>query len=102
MQSWLADDTAAAGNIEDLKEWWENLSIRGLDYDYVFPALKSVIVTKPDKLERVTNTFHRSDVVITTKGTSYLGAPISSEAFVADFIEDKSLGWSTKSSNPLT
>ena len=75
MQSWFADDAAAAGNIEDLKEWWENLSIQGLDYGYFPNALKSVIVVKPDKLERATNTFRGSDAIFTTEGTRYLGAP---------------------------
>ena len=96
MQTWFADDAAAAGNIEDLKEWWENLSTRGPDYGYFPNALKSVIVVKPDKLEKATETFRGLDAVITTERTRYLGAPIGSEAFVTHFIEGQVSGWVNK------
>ena len=87
MQIWFADDAAAAGKLADFREWWDILSTYGLEYGYFPNALKTVIVTKPELLERATNTFSDLEVTVTTEGTRYLGAPIGSEEFVTGFIE---------------
>ena len=96
MQIWFADDAAAAGKLTDLKEWWEKLSISGPDYGYFPNALKTVIVTKPEHLERATNTFSDSEVTVTIEGTKYLGAPIGSIEFTTGSIEKQVTEWIDK------
>ena len=96
MQIWFADDTAAAGKLADLREWWDILSTYGPEYGYFPNALKTIIVTKPELLERATNTFSDSEVTVTTEGTRYLGAPIGSEEFVTSFIEKQVTEWIDK------
>jgi hypothetical protein len=93
MQTWFADDAAAAGKLTDIREWWDKLSICGPDYGYFPNATKTVVVTKPEHFERATNMFSDLELTVTTEGTRYLGAPVGSEDFVNAFIEKKVAEW---------
>ena len=51
-QVWLADDATGAGNLKDLRKWWDLIQADGIKYGYHVKPSKSWIVLKnPDRFE---------------------------------------------------
>ena len=83
-QIWYADDSAACGSIEQLRSWWNQLSVEGPDF--ANPS-KTWLVTKESYFENATNIFAGTGVNVTSSGRPYLGAAIGSEQFVEEYVK---------------
>ena len=92
-QCWYADDSAAGGNILNLKWWWDLLQVLGPRYGYFPNGTKSWLVVKEDALDSVREVFDGTDIHITTEGHRYLGGVIGSEAFEQQFLQQKVQDW---------
>ena len=75
-QVWYADDSAAAGKITQVWQWWETLAKEGPRFGYFVNPDITWLVTKEAHLEAATSLFAGIGVNITSEGRSYLGAAI--------------------------
>ena len=91
-QIWYADDSAASGQLSEVRQWWDNLLNIGPHYGYFPKASKTWLIVKSDYEEAAKEMF--KDVNITTVGHKYLGSFIGTEEGVKDFIEDQIVSWS--------
>ena len=94
-QVWYADDAAAVGKIEDLRNWWERLTTIGPGFGYFPNAAKPWLVTKEVFHNSATSTFANTGVNITTNGRPYFGAAIGSNEYVKEEVESKVKEWTT-------
>ena len=93
-QVWLADDATGAGNLADLRNWWDLIKSDGVKYGYYVKPSKSWLVLKnPDKLEDCKRLFESSPINITVQGKRHLGASIGSHEFKNSYIDDKVARW---------
>ena len=93
-QVWFADDAAASGSIESLKEFWESIQRDGSDFGYHPNASKSVLIVKnPANLSEAKRIFQDMNIIITSDGERHLGAVVGSEDFKKQFIEEKVGKW---------
>ena len=62
-QVWLADDATGAGNLADLRNWWDLIKSDGVKSGYYVKPSKSWLVLKnPDKLEDCKRLFESSPI----------------------------------------
>ena len=73
-QSWYADDSSAAGQLEEMKTWWEELCQTGPNYGYFPLPKKTVLIVKPEHNERAQKIFENTNVTITMEGERHMGA----------------------------
>ena len=92
-QVWYADDAAAGGKIQAVKQWWEKLSIHGEKFGYFPNAKKSWLIVKPNCLEEAKRVFSKTAVNITSEGRKYLGAALGTENFCNGYLSDAILDW---------
>ena len=83
-QVWYADDATAAGQLENLRQWWDNLVKHGADFGYFVNPSKTSLIVKESQHQDAMAYFENTDVSITTEGKSHLGAALGTEDFVQD------------------
>ena len=89
----MADDSAGAGALHALREWWDSLCSAGADYGYNTNSLKTVLLVKADLLEEAVAIFEGTGVRITLEGVRYLGSAVGEPAFLERFFLDKVEEW---------
>ena len=92
-QVWYADDSAAAGSISDIKQWWSALVSHGPSYGYFVNDFKTWLVVKKEAEALARDFFKDSSINITTEGRPYLGAPLGTLSFIHDFVSTKVEHW---------
>ena len=93
-QSWYADDAAACGRLQKLKDWWTRLSEIGPGFGYFPKPSKTVLIVKDLKfLPTAKSLFHGTGIKITLEGDRHLGAVIGSFNFKESFVKKKIEGW---------
>ena len=93
-QSWYADDSSAAGQLEEIKKWWEKLCDEGPKYGYYPKASKTVLILKDESLRtKAKKLFEDSGMMITCEGERHLGAVIGSDDFRKRYVSDKVAKW---------
>ena len=93
-QVWLADDATGAGNLSDLKKWWDLIVREGEKFGYYVKPSKSWLILKnPEKLNQTQALFKDSPINITTTGKRHLGASLGSEDFKTEYIDEKVQNW---------
>ena len=92
-QAWYADDASAAGQLKDLRIWWDALVSSGSDYGYHANATKTWLVTKTQHLQAATSAFSGTKVNITAEGRPYLGTAIGTKEYCDQFIEERVTKW---------
>lgn len=73
-QLWFADDAAAAGSLQEMKQWWDKLVERGPKYGYCVNPSKTWLVVKECHLNHAKEIFKDTGVQVTTDGKVYLGS----------------------------
>ena len=99
-QAWLADDSAAAGRLEELRKWWDTLCTIGRKYGYHTNSMKTYLLVKKDLLDDAERAFGGTGVQFTSSGFGYLGSAVGELNFVEDFFRKKVQDW-TKESEKL-
>ena len=67
-----ADDFSAAGKLDNLRKWWDTLTITGPKYGYYPEPTKTWLVVKPYASQRTTKIFFRTKIKSPMKGTDTL------------------------------
>ena len=89
IQSWYADDSSAAGELREMKKWWDALGSAGPKYGYFPLATKTVLIVKEEHLLKAQEIFGNSGVKITTAGERHMGAVIGSTEFKMEYVAHK-------------
>ena len=93
-QAWYADDSSAAGKLQEVKTWWQQLNTLGPRYGYYPKASKSILIIKDESLlPLATELFAGYNIEITCQGERHLGAVIGNERFKAQFVNNKVKKW---------
>ena len=92
-QAWLADDSAGAGRLRALRQWWDTLCDMGAQYGYNTNSTKTWLIVQPDLLEKANELLGATGVQITTEGVKYLGSAIGKRAYVESFLDLKVKEW---------
>lgn len=92
-QLWYADDACAAGRVQHLRTWWDHLTDLGPPYGYHPNVQKTWLVVKEDSIAEARIAFANTGVQITTNGWPYLGAPVGTPAYCADFLKEQVSTW---------
>jgi len=92
-QCWFADDATGCGSIQNIKAWWDELTVAGLDLNYYSNAGKCWLVTKPDKKKTARSIFGETAINITTEVRKHLGAALGSRSYLEQYINGKVEEW---------
>ena len=88
----FADDITAAGQINGLRKFWDELLTVG-PFGYFPKPSKSWLTVKPDQCENAVATFNGTKVQISIEGSKHLGAVIGSDAFKQRYLDEKVETW---------
>ena len=92
-QCWFADDATGCGSIQNIKVWWDELTVAGPDLGYHPNAGKCWLVTKPEKEETAWSIFEETAINITTEGRKHLGAALGSRSYLEQYVNGKVGEW---------
>ena len=94
MQAWYADDSAAAGTLKKLQEWWDLLSVNGPKLGYFPKAVKTILILKEKSLLPAAKLlFGDTGIEITCDGERHLGAVIGREDARETYVKKKVEKW---------
>ena len=91
-----ADDFSAAGKLDDLRKWWDTLTIIRPKFGYYPEPTKTWLVIKPYASQQTNEIFFRTKIKITSKGHRYLGGTVGTEEFKDIYMEKKVLEWTNQ------
>ena len=92
-QCWFADDATGCGSMQNIKLWWNELTVAGPDLGYHPNAGKCWLVRKPDKEETARSIFEETAINITTEGRKHLGAALGSRSYLGQYVNGKVEEW---------
>ena len=92
-QAWYADDSSSAGELLELKKWWDVLQIEGPKYGYFPLPTKSVLIVKEKYKQKAKEIFGNCGVKITTTGERHMGAVVGTEEFKIQYVNEKVAKW---------
>ena len=95
-QVWYADDSAAAGSIEHLREWWNEIQAIGPGYGYFPNSCKTHLIVKPEHASHATAVFEGTDIKVTTSGHKHLGAVVGSSDYRDEYVSERVKEWITE------
>ena len=85
-QVWFADDSAGAGKVEEVLEWWSHLNRIGPSLGYVPNPQKSWIIAKNEEAAAKARTlFAGTNINVTLDGKRHLGASLGTDAFRTEY-----------------
>ena len=93
LQAWYADDGTGLGKLQQLREWWNQVSILGPKYGYYANAKKTVLVVKAAHAEKARQLFNGTGIEIVDSGARHLGAAIGDKNFVEQYTKQKVQKW---------
>ena len=88
-----ADDFSAAGKLDDLRKWWDTLTIIDPKFGYYPEPTKTWLLVKPYPPQRTNKTFSGTKIKITTEGHRYLGGTVGTKEFKDNLMEEKVIEW---------
>ena len=89
----FSDDLGGAGELLELRCWWDNIVLWGPKLGYNPNPLKSWLVVKPTVEEKAREIFGGTNINITIDGRKYLGGYIGSESGRGKYAEDLVSSW---------
>ena len=92
-QLWYADDAAAAGRLEVLKDWLHGLRRHGPSYGYFINMEKTCLVVKNEYLQEAKLLFSDFGINITSEAREYLGAAIGNDLATSLLLSKKVTVW---------
>ena len=90
-QIFYADDAAAAGKLQKIKDWWKHLLNTGPMYGYYPKPSKTWLIVKPHMYATAKALF--PDINVTQKGHRYLGSYIGADEGLAEFVDNEVEEW---------
>ena len=95
-QVWYADDDCAAGNLTDLRHYWDQVQHAGPGYGYNPNPRKTILVTKAEFAVEARQLFSGTGIEVTATGSRYLGGAIGTPEFVENYMAALATKWSTE------
>lgn len=92
-QVWYADDSAAAGSLKEIRQWWDKLVHEGPKFGYFANPKKTHLLVKPHLLHEAELIFQGTEIKVTTSGQRYLGSAIGEKQFVDEYVREKVEAW---------
>ena len=93
-QAWFADDSSSAGEIVEMKKWWDELYSSGPKFGYFPKPSKTILIVKtPELLEHAREVFGESGIAIVLEGERHLGAVIGTNEFKESYVRNKIDNW---------
>ena len=93
-QVWYADDAAAGGSIQKLREWWDKTTAIAPNYGYIVNPSKTWLLVKEEHLAEAESVYRDTDIQITSTGQKYLGSCVgNSNLFKETFVKKKVEQW---------
>ena len=92
-QLWYADDAAAAGRLEVLKDWLCGLCRHGPSYGYFINMEKTCLIVKNEYIQEADRLFRDFGINISSEAREYLGAAIGNDLFIPSLISKKVSVW---------
>jgi hypothetical protein len=92
-QVWFADDSAGAGGLDDVFNWWMHLNQIGPMYGYYPNPPKTHVILKSPELQERARVLFGPHVKITIEGKRHIGAALGSEGFKSSYIRGKVEKW---------
>ena len=92
-QVWYANDAAAGGKLNFLRQWWNKLNTFGSFFGYLPNAKKSWLIVKEGNIDAARAHFENTNINITTEGRKYLGAALGTKKFCDTFLKNKVENW---------
>ena len=89
----FADDLGGAGELLELRRWWDNIVLWGPKLGYNPNALKSWLLVKPTTEEKAREMFGGTSINITADGRKYIGSYIGSESGCGKYAEELVSSW---------
>ena len=89
----LTKDYTAGARLDQLKEWWTELSQVGPFYSYFLNNSKTKLLVNTEFLSRAEYVFGDTGVQICTDGGKHLGGALGNEEFVHTFLQNKVDEW---------
>ena len=89
----FADDLTGAGNLEEIKIWWDTLITEGPKYGYYPKPSNSFLIVKQHYKEYAEIIFAGSNIKITTEGARHLGAVLGDISFKEEYLRNKVQSW---------
>ena len=89
----FADDLGGAGELLELRRWWDNIVSRGPKLGYNPNTSTSWLVVKPQAEEKAREIFGGTSIDITTEGRKYLGGYTGSESGCRKYAEELVSSW---------
>ena len=85
----FADDLTGAGNLEEIKIWWDTLITEGPKYGYYPKPSKSFLIAKQHYKEYAERIFVGSNIKITTEGARHLGVALGDISFKEEYLRNE-------------
>ena len=79
--------------LDSICSWWDKLSRIGPTYGYFANASKTWLVTKEEHLDRASEMLHDTNVNVTCHGRTYLGAPLDTDVYMNEYVQEKINCW---------
>ena len=95
-QVWMADDSAGAGRLRALRQWWDALSEEGKSFGYYTNDRKTILLVKTGMQTLAKEIFHGTDVHITSGGVGYLGSAVGDASYVKTAFQHKVEQWQSE------
>ena len=93
-QVWYADDSSAAGQLKEMRKWWDILNMAGPKFGYFPKPSKTILIVKSTQLSQQAEAlFIDTGIKITQTGERHLGAVIGSEDFRNEYVSGKIAKW---------
>ena len=92
-QTWFADDACGGASIQALHQWLTELSQEGPKFGYHVNPPKTWLLAKEEHLEKPQALFHSCGINVTTEGRPLLGAPIGTQCYSSEFIQEQVSQW---------
>ena len=92
-QVWYADDSAACGDLTNLRFWWDHLVKVGPNYGYQPNASKTWLVVKEGKFDDAISAFEGTGVNITLEGKRHLGGAVGTRSFIESYVQKLVSEW---------
>ena len=89
----FADDLTGAGNLEEIKIWWDTLITEGPKFGYYPKPSKSFLIVNQHYKEYAERIFEGSNIKITTEGDRHLVAVLDDISFKEEYLRNELHSW---------
>ena len=89
----FVDDFSVAGNLKNLKDYWDKLTAIAPKYNYFPKPKKSYLIVREKKMMEAQNLFANPRANITAEGKRHLDAVIGSIEYWDEYVKDLVKDW---------